>query len=189
MKKPKFNVFVFYGPFAVGKYTVAKEFQKATGFKFIHNHQTYDIAKGLFDRGSIHIDRLCETLRIEIIKEIARAKINTVMTHAYSSDFVSKTGLSDIDFVKNIERTINKAGGTVYFILLKTNKKELIKRVSGASRFKFKKLTDESIMKKIIKEKGNAWFIPAKVKNNIEIDNTNLSPKQVVKKILDMNLI
>lgn len=187
IKNPKFNVFIFYGTFAVGKYTVAKEFHKKTGYKFFHNHHTYNIARELFERGTLSIDRLCENLRLDIFKEIAKAKINTVSTHAYSSDFISKTGLSDIDYVKKVESIIEKEGGICYFIHLKADSKIILKRLVNSGRAKMNKLTNPDIMKKVLKERD--FLTSAPVKYNIEIDNTNLTPKQVVKKLLDMNLI
>lgn len=183
--KPKFIVVIFYGGFAVGKYTVAKEFQKQTGYAFTHNHHSYDIAIELFQRGTIHIDHLCEQLRLDIFKEITKAKLNVVATHAYSADFISKTGLSDPAYVKIVQKMIEKEGGKAYFIHLTADKAALLKRVSGNSRKKFKKLVDQKIMKDILKEDKD-WITAAPVRHNIEIDNTNLSPKQVVKKVREL---
>jgi shikimate kinase len=188
IKSPKFKVFVFYGPFAVGKYTVAKEFHKQTGFKFFHNHHTYNLGRELFQRDTIELHRIIERLRLTVFEEIAKGKLNTVTTHAYSNNYVSLTGLTDKAFVKKVESIIEKAGGKIYFVKLKTSNKVLLQRVSSRSRKKLNKLTDINTMKRIIKQKFD-WNTLAPVKNNIEIDNTNLSPKQVVKNILGMNLI
>lgn len=183
-KESKFKVVIFYGPFAVGKYTVAKEFHKQTGFKFFHNHHTYDLVKNIFERNTLNMDRLNEKLKFEIIEEIAKAKINVVTTHAYSAKYVSKTGLSDPQYVKKMESIVNKAGGIAYFIHLTANSEVLIKRVTGESRKKFSKLKDAKIMRQLMKEKD--WITPASVKNNIEIENSNLSPKQVVKQVREL---
>lgn len=186
VKKPKlFNVVVFYGPFAVGKYTVAKEFQKQTGYKLFHNHHTYDLGIELFKRGTLELNRLVEKLRLDIFKEIAKGHLNTVATHAYSADYVSITGLTDKVFVKKIQSFIEKEGGKIYFVHLKASHDVLLKRVSGKSRKKFNKLSNVKIMKEVLKEEKD-WLTPAPVKNNIEIDNTNMSPKQVVKKVREL---
>lgn len=89
---------IFYGAFAVGKYTVAREFHKQTNYKFFHNHLSYNVARELFERDNIHIDRLVERIRLSVVREIAEAKIDVVMTHAYSTSYVSRTGLSDPAF-------------------------------------------------------------------------------------------
>lgn len=182
MKKiSKFNVVIFYGPFAVGKYTVAHEFHKQTNYKFFHNHHTYDIAKELFERGTVSIDRLCEKLRLDIFTEVATVGINTVSTHAYASNFVSKTGLSDPLYMKKIEKMITQKGGRALFVHLVATDKVLIERVVGNSRKKFNKLKDPIVMKKILKDKKDIWNISAPVKYNLQIDTTTMTPKQVVK--------
>jgi shikimate kinase len=183
-KKPEFIMVLFYGPFAVGKHTVAKEFQKQTGYKFFHNHHTFDLAREFFDYGTLAIDRLVERLRLDIFEEIALANMNTVATHAYSADYVSKTGLSDPAFMRKVESFVEKAGGKLYSVHLQAEPNALLKRVMGESRKKFKKLRDLEEMKRVLK-KNKDWVTPAPVKNNIEINNTNLSPKQVVKKVRD----
>lgn len=38
-----------YGPPAVGKFTVAKEWAALTGFKFLHNHLTIDLVTSVFE--------------------------------------------------------------------------------------------------------------------------------------------
>jgi len=184
-KKPLFNVVIFYGAFAVGKYTVAKEFQKQTKYKLFHNHHTYDLARDLFERDTIELNRLVERLRLDVFEEIAKGHLNTVATHAYSADYISMTGLTDPAFVKKIQSFVEKNGGKAYFIHLTADHKSLMKRVSGKSRKKFKKLTDPKIMREVLKEEKD-WSTSAPVKNNIEIDNTNLSPKQVVKKVREL---
>ena len=185
-KNKKFYVVIFYGPFAVGKYTVANEFQKQTGYKFFHNHHVFDIARSLFERNTIHISRLYENLNFAILKEIADAKINAITTHAFSANYVSHSGLSDQNYMKKIESIIKKAGGTTFFIHLKADANVLLKRVIGNSRKKFLKLKDPEIFKGILNDKAKDWTTSASVKNNIIIDNSRLSPRQVVKKVKEL---
>jgi hypothetical protein len=130
-KEPKFKVVIFYGPFAVGKYTVAKEFQRQTGYKLFHNHHTFDISMDFFERETFDNDRFNERLRLCIVEEISRAKINVVMTHAYSASYVSRTGLSDPSYVKKVESIIKKNGGIAYFVHLTAHNNALLERISG----------------------------------------------------------
>ncbi len=176
----KFTVVVFYGAPAVGKFTVAKELHKQTGYKFFHNHHVYDLAHSLFDRETLNISRLYENIYFTTIKEIADAKLNAVTTHAFSAKYVSRTGLTDQEYMKKIQKIVEKAGGTTIFIHLKTSEGVLLKRVVGNSRKKFLKLKDPEILKDILHDKNKDWENTAKVKNNIVIDNTKLSPKKVV---------
>lgn len=174
---------MFYGPFAVGKYTVANEFHKQTGYKFIHNHDTFNVARKLFERETYELHNLYEKMNFVIFKGIADARINIVTTHAYSADFISKTGLSDSAYIKKIEEIIRRKGGDAYFVHLTATSKALLERVNSSSRKKLNKLVDPKVMKETIKEKEgtDSWTKSAPVENNIKIDNSNLSPKQVVK--------
>jgi len=181
-KKHDFNVVIIYGTVAVGKFTVANELQKIIKYKFFHNHHTHDLARLLFKRESVHLSRLIENTRLLIFKEIADAKINVVTTHAYSPTFISSTKLTDPMYMKKIEAIIKKNGGRACFVHLVADNKEILKRVLGESRKNSRKLKDKKIMKEILKE--NIWKIPAPVKNNIQIDNTDLSPRKVVKIII-----
>jgi len=181
--KSLFNVVVIYGGVAVGKFTVANELQKLINYKFFHNHHTHDLARQLFKRGEMGSSSIIENVRFVVFKEIARTKINVITTHTYSSDFISETGLTDQMYMKKVESIIKKGGGTSYFVHLIADDKELMKRVIGESRKNWKKLMDKKIMKDILKNK--VWRTVAPVKNNIQIDNTNLSPKRVAKMIKD----
>jgi len=181
--KQKFNLVMFYGTFAVGKYTVANEFHKQTNYKFVHNHDTFNVARKLFERETYGLHNLYGKMNLIIFKSIADARINVVTTYAYSAGFVSKTGMSDPEYIKKIETIIRKKGGQAYFVHLIATPESLLKRVSNVSRKKLSKLIDPKIMKGIIKENKDTdhWTKSAPAKNNIKIDNSNLSPKQVVK--------
>jgi gluconate kinase len=186
--KQKFNLVVFYGPFAVGKHTVASEFHKQAGYKFIHNHDTFNVARKLFDRETYGLHNLYEKMNFIIMEGIAEARLNVVTTHAYSANFVSKTGMSDSALMKKIETIIRKKGGQAYFVHLVANREALLKRVSNPGRKKLSKLVDRKVMEGIIKEKENTddWVKSAPVINNLKIDNSNLLPKDVVKKVREV---
>jgi RNase adaptor protein for sRNA GlmZ degradation len=156
---------------------VANKLHKLINYKFFHNHHTHDLSRQLFERGSLHSGRIIENIRLFLFKEIADAKINVVTTHTYSSTFISPTGVADPVYMKKIESIIKKAGGQAYFVHLIADEKEIMKRVSGESRKNFKKLRDKKIMKEILERKN--WKIDAPIKNNLVIDNTNLSPVKV----------
>lgn len=175
--KPKFNVVIIYGTVAVGKYTVANALHKLINYKFFHNHHTHDLARQLFQRGDLHGNRIIENTRLLIFKEIIEAKINVVTTHTYISDYVSQTGLTDPKYMKKLELWIEKGGGRACFVHLVADEKEILKRVSGKSRHNFHKLKDRKILREILRTQD--WKTVAPVKNNIEINNTNLSPKKV----------
>jgi len=183
-KKGKFTIVIIYGAFAVGKYTVASVFQKITGYKLFHNHDVYDLSRKFVERGSLEIDRFNENLRLALFKEIALSHINVVATHAYSANYVSRTGLGDASYMKKIELIITKAGGSAYFVHLIAAPDTLLKRVVGGSRKKFLKLSNLKVYKDILADKRKDWKTSAPVKNNLVIDNTNISAEKVASMII-----
>lgn len=63
------------GPQAVGKMTVGQELSRATGFKFMHNHQTIDLLLPLFDFGTPSFQRLLFDFRMSIFEEVAASDL------------------------------------------------------------------------------------------------------------------
>ena len=180
--KPLFKVVIIYGTVAVGKFTVANELYKLINYKFFHNHHTHDLARQLFERNDLHLDRIIEKTRLLIFKEVAEARMNVVTTHTYSAGFVSKTGLTDPAYMKKVESIIEKNGGKACFVYLTADRLEILKRVSGESRKNYRKLRDRKILEEYLNE--NDWNTMAPVKNNLQINNTNLSPKKVAQMII-----
>ena len=170
-------VIFIYGPIAVGKITVAKILSKKLGFKLVHNHHLNDFVDEVFERGSYASHAMKDFLRYHLLENTVKAKIDTVTTHCYSHNWVSKTGLSDPKYVATLEKKLTKFGARFFPIHLKASDKELLRRVNMSSRKAFGKLTDKKIMRNLIK--NNDWQTSPKLKNNLVIDNTNFSPKKV----------
>ena len=174
-KKP-IVVFV-YGPIAVGKLTVAKILSKKLGYRLEHNHNINDFVTGIFERDSLASHAMKDQLRYVVLENIVKAGMNFVTTHCYAHNFVSKAGLSDPKYVQSLEKKLTKLGAKFYAVHLKADNEELLRRVNQNSRKEFRKLRDKKIMKdQIIK---NDWQTSPKLKNQLVIDNTNLSPEKV----------
>jgi len=186
-KKPLFNVIIIYGTVAVGKFTVANELHKLINYKFFHNHHIHDLARQLFERSTLHLHRLFENIHFFVFREIVEAKINVVTTHTYLSNYISKTGLTCPFHLKKIESIVKRGSGRACFVHLVADEKEILKRVLGKSRKNYRKLRDTKILKEYLD--NNDWKTVAPVKNNIQIDNTHLSPKkvaQIIKKHFEL---
>lgn len=116
------------------------------------------------------------------MESAAKHGLNMVATHAYDHNFISKTGLSDPKFVETMEKKIKKAGANFYPIHLVASNEILMKRLTMPSRKEFYKLTNTKIMRKILPRKD--YKTSPKVKNNLIIDNTKLSPQKVADAII-----
>ncbi|MBI2627580.1 AAA family ATPase [Candidatus Nomurabacteria bacterium] len=174
-KKPV-TIFI-YGPMAVGKLTVAKILSKKLEYKMTHNHSLNDLVDELFIRGTYVRNAMVERLRYNLLENAVKAKINFVTTHCYAHNYISPTGLTDPKYVKTLEKKLTKLGAKFYPVHLKASSKELLRRVNMNSRKTFGKLIDKKIMHKFILNKD--WQTSPKLKNNLVIDNTNLSPQKV----------
>lgn len=55
--------------------TVGQELSRATGYKFMHNHQTIDLLLPLFDFGTPSFQRLLFEFRMSIFEEVAASEL------------------------------------------------------------------------------------------------------------------
>ena len=178
----KSHVIILYGPIAVGKLTIGKLLAKKLGYKLTHNHLTNDLVWSVFERGTKAAHEVTEKMRYDFYETCVKYGNNLVITHAFSHNWVSLTGLSDPTYLKTLGKKLEKAGAEVLFVHLQADPKELLIRVKNESRKEFRKLTKPSILKELSKTKD--WTTSAPVKNNLVINNTNLKPTQVVQQIL-----
>ena len=175
---------IIYGMVAVGKLTGAKALQKETEYKLTHNHLTNDLVWSIFDRGTLEANTLIERLRFELYEEAVKRKVSIITTHAYSHDYVSPTGLSDPEYLKTLEGKLEAAGATTLFVHLQAEKEALLERVQGVSRQEHRKLTRVPEMMAYLDAKDFDMRTSAPVKNNLVIDNTNLSAEDVARMII-----
>jgi len=184
MKKNKkwFTLIIIYGAPAVGKFTVAKKLAKKINFRVLHNHDIKDFVRDLFERWTHSATVLVEEISFLIFKQIADNNLNTILTNTHSANFVSSTGLTNVAFYKKIEKIIKKEGGKIFYVQLIADSKAILERTAHPDRKQYKKLTDKKIMKQVLIEKD--WVTPAKLRNQIIIDNTNLSADKVAEKII-----
>lgn len=182
--KDKPLAIIIYGMVAVGKLTVAKALQKELGYKLTHNHLINDLVWSIFDQGTLEGNSVIEKFRYELYEEASRRGVSIIITHCYSHDYISPTGLSDPDYLKVLEAKLQAVGARTLFIHLQADNKALLERVQGESRRKYRKLTDVAQMSKYLNDKNLDVRTSAPVKNNVVIDNTNMSVEDVVKLIL-----
>lgn len=182
IKKQNSQVIVLYGAMAVGKLTVGKVLQKKLGYKLTHNHLINNLVLSVFDRNTIKANKMIEDLRFKFYEESAKLGKNLIITHCYAHDYVSPTGLSDPEYLNILEKKLKRAGANVVFVHLQANSDAILKRVKNISRKKHEKLTDVSVMKNYLNTKN--FITSAPVKNNLVIDNTNLSPQKVAEIIM-----
>jgi broad-specificity NMP kinase len=165
-----------YGSPAVGKLTVANEMAKRTDFKVFHNHLSIDCIEPIFEFGSKSFFKLIEIIRVETVAEAARVGQNLIYTFCYAKDL-------DDAHVEKITRIVEENGGEIHFVLLRADRSELDKRVVEESRQKMGKAKTVEMMDFF--HETYDLVSPVPFRESLIIDNTNLSPEQVARQIIE----
>lgn len=176
-------VIFIYGFISTGKLTVAKKIKEKTKYKLLHNHLIIDLFNSLFSESTPIKSQLRQDFHIDLINKLTKSGVNLICTHAYSSNFVSLNGVSDTDFIKNIQKNVKKSGGIFIPVYLYSTKEKIIERVSNSSRKSYGKLTDKKITENLLNK--NEYTVPAPIKDNICIDTTKISSTKATKIILE----
>lgn len=164
-----------YGPPGVGKFTVAKEISKVTGYKLFHNQLSIEFVMSVFDFGDPSFNKLVLRTRAEIIEEAARNGISLIFTSAYAK------GLND-KIVKDIIKRVERHGGRVCFVQLYCDKKVLLNRVRNKSRTGFFKIRSAKQLDKLLKRYNHLSAMP--FRKSLSIDNTDIPPKKAARMII-----
>jgi hypothetical protein len=166
-----------YGPPASGKLTVARILADRTGYKLLHNHQTFDLLEPVFGAHHPHFAPLLNRLRLQIITAAAESGFDgLIVTHVY--------GAEEQPFIQDVEAAVVKRGGQAHFVRLEAHPEELERRVVHQSRHEFKKLRTAEELRALLKNWDVMQKIPGVYTHNI--DNTNLSPEETAGFILDL---
>ncbi len=165
------EIIAIYGPPGVGKLTVAKELQKITGYKLMHNHLAADLVESIFDHGTPTYRKMVVKYRTDMLKAAAKAKVNGVIfTFMYRNN--SRTNST----IKSATRALAKLGAQTHFVQLYCKENTLYKRVVNMERKKFEKIVDVAVLKHAYSK--NAFFEKLPFAKSLSIDNTNMPAKK-----------
>ena len=183
MKKKK--LVILFGPQAVGKMTVGEELEKETGLKLFHNHMTIDLVSNFFSYGSEEGKYLVHLFRKEIFEKVAKSNLDGII-FTYVWAFSEK---SDWEYIKRITDLFEENNSEVYYIELTTSLDERLKRNITENRLEKKptkrdiEWTEKNILDTVKQFRLTSEPNEITFKSYIKIDNTNLSPSDVAKKI------
>lgn len=170
------KLIILYGPPAVGKLTVAKELAKQTGFKLFHNHLSVDLVASILSFSDDEFWQEVISVRNRMMGIAARHKKDLIFTYVYgyNEDEDNITGYIDI---------YKKLGGEICLVQLTADRDEILRRVENESRNNTHKIKKSDELLDFFSK--HELFRSMKNRLSLTIDNTNLSPSQVVKQIID----
>ena len=145
---------------------------KLTGFKLFHNHVSIQFVQSIFEFGTKTFWRLTGKYRLEMIEEAAKDGIDTIFTFVYSKG-------EDDRFVRDVLKSVRPNRGTVCFVRLYCDRKELTRRVKLSQRRRMGKIGSEKMLSDLFRRYNLNLEIP--FHRSLSIDTTNRTPKSVGK--------
>ena len=163
-----------YGPPAVGKFSVASELAKLTGFRLFHNHVSIQFVKSIFDFGTKPFWILTDKFRREMFEWAAKEGVDTIFTFVYAKG-------TDDSFIKDTIQRVRSHGGRVCFVRLYCDTEEIDRRVRSKARSSMGKISEKSKLRQVLR--GQNLFSEVPFQSSISIDTTTKSPRSVAKLI------
>ena len=178
---------LIFGPPAVGKMTVGYEIVKQTGLKLFHNHMAIEPVLEIFEFGDPAFRRLVANFRRQMFEEVADSSLpGLIFTYVWALDQES-----DKKFVDELTEIFKCRGAKIYYVELKANLSERVKRNSTAFRLSQKPskrdvtASEARLLKHEDQYKLNSNDDFFYQKNYIKIDNTHLTAHGTAHKIIE----
>ncbi len=169
------NLIVLCGLPGVGKLTVAKRLSAITGYGNFHNHLVVDALTSVFPFGSESFRQLREELWLAIMTRAAREGIaGLIFTFAFD-------GSVSPGFLVRLANEVATNGGRAQCVELCCERPELSSRLTSPDRNAYGKVGLADFLRL---DSGGAFPRPELPPGVLQIDTTQLSPEQVVEKIL-----
>ncbi len=175
---------IIFGSGAVGKMTVGQVLMKRTGLRLFHNHM---IIEPVIDVFGYFNSELIQKIRQQIFEDFVKTDLNgMIFTFMWAFDMQS-----DWDYITGVANLFKKYGAEIFWVELIADQKVRIERNKTENRIINKKskrdlvaseirLLGEETRHRLVSLDGEIPF-----DNYIKIDNTKLTPNDVVDIILE----
>lgn len=168
-----------FGSGAVGKMTVGQELAKQTGLKLFHNHMSIEPVLELFGYPEPNV---IKDMRETVFENFAKTN-NYGLIFTFIWAFSEQ---SDWDYVEHVSEIFRKHNADIYYVELVADQEERLRRNVTENRLQHKasKRNIERSNQIVISDDKNYRLVSndgeIKFDNYIKIDNTKLSPQEVV---------
>ena len=178
---------VIFGPPAVGKMTVGFELAKLTGLKLFHNHLTIELVLNFFDFSAPQFNLLVGEFRRRIFEEVAKSDLKgMIFTFVWAIDLEKER-----EYIEEFCDIFREQNADIYFVELEADLEERLRRNESELRLAAKpsKRNIETSRANLIHHEenyqlntgGNFFY----EENYLKINNTNLSPEETARKIVE----
>ena len=161
----------------VGKLTVAKELSAFTGYRLFHNHLTVDLLLSIFAFGSPQFVELRESIWLSVLEQACRANTPGLIFTFNAENTVRQS------FIAKVEETVAANGGTIYFVELVCEDKELQRRMDTTSRRQYAKMTSWTNFSEL--RVAGAFSAPKLPAPALIVDTGKLDPKSAALRIAE----
>lgn len=178
---------IIFGPPAVGKMTVGFELAKLTELKLFHNHMTIDLVLNFFDYAAPQFKILVGEFRRRIFEEVAKSDLpGMIFTFVWAIDLEKER-----DYIENFCDIFRRENAEIYFVELEADFEERLRRNESEFRLEQKtsKRNIEGSRANLIQHEENYqlntngdFFY---TENFLKINNTNLSPEETARQIVE----
>ncbi|MGE5673972.1 MAG: AAA family ATPase [Mycobacterium leprae] len=178
---------VLFGPPAVGKMTVGYELERLTGLRLFHNHMTIELVLHFFPFGTPAFQRLVDEFRMRILEEVAGSDLpGMVFTYCWDLD-----APGDKAFIDGATAVFQAHGAEICYVELAASLDERLSRNETPLRLAekpSKRNLDWSRRNLLTTDQRHRlnsngdFFYPDQ---HLRIDNTNLTPEQVARQIIE----
>jgi hypothetical protein len=163
---------------AAGKFTVAKELEKITGYKLFHNHLTVDLLLSLFEFGSPPFVELRESIWLSVFDQACKAGLPGLI-FTFAPERTVRP-----DFIANAVKIVESQGGEVVFVELTCEEGELRRRLNAPSRQDCGKLTSLQLFEELVNQ--GAFSSPKLPAPALSIDTGSCNPVHAASQIVHL---
>lgn len=181
------DFFFIIGPQAVGKMTVGQALARRTGAKLFYNHMTIDLVSDFFDYSTSEGKHLVNEYRKLLFQSVLSCRNYPGFIFTFVCDFETPDGLP---YVYKTCSDFEEAGHRSFIVELNADYETRKARNVTENRMHYKK-SKRDIEKSVqfferFEQEGRtqSWINEIQWPRYLRINNTDLSPDEVVKSIL-----
>lgn len=180
------NLIIIAGPQAVGKMTVAEELRDRIGYSLMVNHDSIEVSDKIFGMKTPAQRELNQSIRKSVFDIAIKYDVNMILTLVVAFELPE-----EIEYLNNLKSVFEKSGGKFFFVELEAELETRLERNVTPHRLESKKSKNDiewsknDLLKTMQKHKLNTDEGEVLFPNHLKINNTNLSPTEVVDIVLE----